>query len=550
MKVLSGAEQPDAGEMCLDGEPYAPAEPLDARRAGVAMIYQELSLAPHLTVAENILLGMEPARAGACSGSARDAATRAARALAELRPSRTSGLDAVVGALPIAAQQIVEIARAVAVGCRVLVLDEPTSSLAAGRRRGAVRAGARGCAQQGHAIIYISHFLEEAKRVADRFTVLRDGQTVGGGAMADASVRRDRRPDGRPPRRAALPAQRAHARRAAAGGRRARRAIGKPARASFTLRRGEVLGIAGLVGAGRTELLRALFGLDPVVLGASEAGRAHSGRATPGRALGARAWRWSARTARRRPGARASASPTTSRCRSCRRSCAPSRAPRRWPSAGSSGSTSAARAPDQPIGELSGGNQQKVAIARLLHHGVDVLLLDEPTRGIDVGSKAQIYELIDALVATRATREGGPHGVAATCPSCSASATASPSCAAGASARRARRPSGRAGRWCTKRRWAARRHERRHRRRDRRVASDRERRRSRVRRRAARGLARVCWASPVAAQEPGRVRRPAWPSSSSSRCCSPPRAGSASPIPPTWRRSSARPRSSRWPRWA
>ncbi len=189
MKVLSGAERPDAGTMKLDGAAYAPPDPQAARAAGVAMIYQELSLAPHLTVAENILLGVEPAR-GRLPGlvDRRAMRARATQALAELHHPGIRP-ETVVGTLPIAAQQIVEIARAVAVGCRVLVLDEPTSSLAQADAEALFALMSR-LKAQGHAIVYITHFLEEAKRVADRFTVLRDGHSVGagGGEMASATV--------------------------------------------------------------------------------------------------------------------------------------------------------------------------------------------------------------------------------------------------------------------------------------------------------------------------------------------------------------------------
>src|SRR6185295_15120692 len=154
-----------------------------ARRAGVAMIHQELSLAPHLTVAENILLGVEPTRLGFLQrGQMAETATRALRELGheDLRP------DTLVGALPVPVQQIVEIARAIAVGCRVLVLDEPTSSLGRedARRLFAMLKKLRG---QGHAIVYISHFLEEVTEIADRFEVLRDGRNAGGGPAAGAT---------------------------------------------------------------------------------------------------------------------------------------------------------------------------------------------------------------------------------------------------------------------------------------------------------------------------------------------------------------------------
>ena len=215
MKVLSGAIQPDAGDMSLDGARYAPADPLDARRAGVAMIYQELSLAPHLTVAENILLGMEPARLGVRRSVARCAS--GPRARWRSCTTRASAPTPSVGTLPIAAQQIVEIGRAVAVGCRVLVLDEPTSSLAQADAealfelvRAAAAAGPR---DRLHHPLHRGG--QARRRSLHRAARRRDRRRRRDGGDHRA---RDRRPDGRPPRRAALPAQRARARRAAAGG--------------------------------------------------------------------------------------------------------------------------------------------------------------------------------------------------------------------------------------------------------------------------------------------------------------------------------------------
>ena len=177
MKILSGAHPPDEGAMLLDGRPFAPRNPLDARRAGVAMIYQELSLAPHLSVEENMVLGLEPPRR-----EIRPRCLEALRALGheDIDPA------ARLGTLPIARRQIVEIGRALAVGCRVVVFDEPTSSI--GRedieRLFAVIGRLR---DRGLSIVYISHFIEECRRVASRFTVLRDGRGVGGGEMASAA---------------------------------------------------------------------------------------------------------------------------------------------------------------------------------------------------------------------------------------------------------------------------------------------------------------------------------------------------------------------------
>ena len=177
MAILSGAIEPDAGEMRFDGRPYAPHGPMAARRAGVAMIYQELSLAPDLSVADNILLGMEPARFGVIQRASMNRI--AADALAELgRPDIAP--DRLAGDLSVADQQLVEIARAIAVGCRVLVLDEPTSTLG---RRDVERLFAliARLKANGHSIVYISHFIEEVREVCDRIVVLRDGRVAGGG---------------------------------------------------------------------------------------------------------------------------------------------------------------------------------------------------------------------------------------------------------------------------------------------------------------------------------------------------------------------------------
>jgi len=184
MKVLSGSVHPDAGQMRLDGQPFRPVNPLQARRAGVAMIYQELSLAPHLSVEENIMLGMEPTRLGLIDR--KQVRRKATEALSQLGHPEIDP-RALVGRLSVALQQLVEIARAVAVGSRVLILDEPTSSLSADDTKRLFELIGR-LKQRGHAVVYISHFIEEVKQVADRFTVLRDGRTVGSGETRDTSV--------------------------------------------------------------------------------------------------------------------------------------------------------------------------------------------------------------------------------------------------------------------------------------------------------------------------------------------------------------------------
>ena len=396
MKVLSGAIAPDDGVMLLDGQPYRPQSPADGRAAGVAMIYQELSLAPHLSVAENILLGVEPTRGPFIQwGALRQ---RAAAALAEVgRPELP--LDLPAGRLSVAEQQLVEIARSVCVGCRVLVLDEPTSSLP---QQDVQRLFAliRRLKERGIAIVYISHFLEEVKEICDRFTVLRDGKTTGSGDVAATessaivAMMVGRRVAELYPRTPRTPGETLLSVRDLAG-------VNKPVCASLELRRGEVMGIAGIVGAGRTELLRVLMGLDPIRRGEIRVARVGG---------------WQSPAARWRDGVGLVSENRKEEGLAINLSIAENitlsrltgLGPRGWvtPRAQDRASEPLVRqlsikctSPRQNVGALSGGNQQKVALARLLHADVDLLLLDEPTRGIDVGSKAEIYRLIDKLAA-------------------------------------------------------------------------------------------------------------------------------------------------------
>jgi len=398
MSVLSGALLPDAGEMWIEGRPFAPHSPLDARRAGVAMIYQELSLAPHLSVMENIMMGAEPMRFGLVDWPRmRETASRALAALGR----DDIPADAIVGSLSVAAQQLVEIARALAVGCRVLVLDEPTSSLG----RADVEhlfALLRHLKSQGHAIVYISHFIEEVKTVADRFIVLRDGKNAGGGGTSAAThddivaLMVGESVGNLFPR---SPRSRGEAILEVTGL--------EPGSASFTLHRGEIFGVAGVLGSGRTRLLRTLFGLEPVRSGRVRVGM-YSGVAHPHE-------RWLHGMGllsedRKEEGLALTLDVADNVTMSKLSPFGPAGLlfPARQRGAASHWIAELAikcAGPWQKAGELSGGNQQKIAIARLLHHDVDILVLDEPTRGIDVGSKAQIYRLIDALVADTANHK-------------------------------------------------------------------------------------------------------------------------------------------------
>lgn len=391
MSILSGALRPDAGKMWIDGQPFAPHSPSDARRAGVAMIYQELSLAPHLSVMENIMMGAEPMRFGLLDWARMR--TMAAQALAALGHTDIPP-DAIVGTLSVAAQQIVEIARAIAVGSRVLVLDEPTSSLGRGDVQHLFDL-LRHLKRQGHAIVYISHFIEEVKTVADRFTVLRDGRNAGGGDTASATHDDI----------VALMVGQSVGNLFPRSPRTRGEAILEvdslePGSASFTLHRGEIVGVAGVLGSGRTRLLRTLFGLEPVRSGRVRVG-VYSGVARPHE-------RWMQGMGllsedRKEEGLALTLDVADNVTMSKLSPFGPGGLlfPARQRNAATRWISELAikcAGPAQKASELSGGNQQKIAIARLLHHDVDILVLDEPTRGIDVGSKAQIYRLIDALV--------------------------------------------------------------------------------------------------------------------------------------------------------
>ncbi|NOU27831.1 MAG: sugar ABC transporter ATP-binding protein [Polyangiaceae bacterium] len=387
MGVLGGVLAADTGTVLLDGEPFRPRSPGAARDAGVSVVHQELAICPHLSVEDNLVLGREPTRFGLVDRKAVRAT--AEKALREVLGTAASRIDpaSAAGSLSVADQQLVEIARALAVpGTRVLVLDEPTSSLAkddAERLFVLVRA----LAERGLAVLYVSHFLDEVRRLCDRYTVLRDGITVGSGAIADV---------GNDDLVAQMAGDRSRRTTARAGDEKpSARTLGDvvltashlagtrlPSDVSFELRRGEILGIAGLVGSGRTELLRAVFGLDAVRSGTLDArapmGMLSEDRKGEGIALAlsvADNVTLSRMPAVVLPGAQ--------------RRATEARIDELFIKA----------TPEQSALELSGGNQQKVALARLLHQGADVLLLDEPTRGVDVSSKAEILALLERLAA-------------------------------------------------------------------------------------------------------------------------------------------------------
>jgi ribose transport system ATP-binding protein len=396
MKVLSGAHRPDGGTMLLQGLPYGPAGPHAARQAGVAMIYQELTLAPDLSVEDNIMLGQEWHRCGLVQ---RRRQRRRVLEVLDLLGHPELSPGAAVSRLSVGAQQLVEIARALVTDARVLVFDEPTSSLPQRdvERLFQVIVKLRA---SGRGIIYISHFLEEVRDIADRYVVLRDGATAGTGRLTDVSDAQivslmvGRSVDDLFPK---VPHQ-----------------IGDeilcleqlsgdpaPRDVCLSLRRGEILGLAGLVGAGRTELLRCLFALAPVRAGQVRiAGStwAHHPRVRIQAGLGY------VSEDRKAEGLaqdlNLADNMTLSRLRPYQRAGWLNLRSRRlavvdWMQRLDVKATG----PEQPVHALSGGNQQKIALARVLHQDADVLLLDEPTRGIDVGTKSEVYRLISEVAA-------------------------------------------------------------------------------------------------------------------------------------------------------
>jgi ribose transport system ATP-binding protein len=395
MKVLSGAVVPDAGRMEIDGRPYAPSGPGDGLRSGVSMIYQELTLAPHLTVEENIMLGREAHAAGWLDLKAME---RKVREVLELVRHPEISPDVPVGRLSIGAKQLVEIARALLNRSRILVMDEPTSSLSQEDSQRLFEI-IRGLKDQDVSVVYISHFLEEVQRVADSYTVLRDGRSVGSGTMEGTALED----------LIELMVGRAFTQLFP----QVDHAVGGPVLSldrfkgtrmatpvSLSLSKGEILGIAGLVGSGRTELLRTIFGLDEIEGGTAVVSGADLADRRPWAAIrrGLGLLSEDRQGEGLALGLSVADNMTLSDLGPYRRRGLLSLARQRRAVADWIGKLKIkAKGPGQTVGDLSGGNQQKVALARLLHQKASVLLLDEPTRGIDVVSKSQIYEWIGGL---------------------------------------------------------------------------------------------------------------------------------------------------------
>ena len=400
MKILSGAYHADAGgEIKIDGRPIQITDPIAAKRAGIAIIYQELSLAPNLSVAENIHLGDEIHHRGLID---RKAMADGCRPVLE-RLGAPFTPETTVGTLSIAEQQLVEIARALHAKSKILVLDEPTTALSS-RETERLFALIRQLRSEGIALIYISHRMAEVYELSDRVSVLRDGTYVGtldrenltADALVQMMVGRDlssfytKEHDPHGSRGPVI----LEVKGITDGGRRV-----KPA--SFQLHQGEVLGIAGLVGSGRTELARLIYGADPKAAGEVLLGGQVVNITRPKEALD-----------------RGLAYLTEDRKRlglfldmSCGENINVGVIDRDARGYGVLNLASAKRraedafkalrvraaSPLVTVGSLSGGNQQKVLLSRWLEIGPKVLILDEPTRGVDIGAKSEIYRIIDDL---------------------------------------------------------------------------------------------------------------------------------------------------------
>ena len=397
MKVLSGVHLPDAGRMFLQGIPYEPHSPLDGRTAGIGMIYQELVLAPHLTVEENVTLGAEHARLGWIKPRSEEV-----REVLAWLGQESIDPETRVQELSLGKQQLIEIARALLMKSRVVVMDEPTSSLSAADARALFEVIHR-LKNRGVAVIYISHFLEEVQEICDTYTVIRDGETVSHGRVEDTTIRRiieemvGRSVDELfPPSvhvsgETLLEVEHLNGR------------MGYPHEVALSIRRGEIMGIAGLVGAGRSEAIRSIFGLEPAAQGRlAVRGRPDLKAAfvTPRKAL---ELGMDLLSEDRKEEGLALNLPLLFNLtlsdlkRYARTGFLSLRKEEEEGSKWLRALNVRFRDPLQPATELSGGNQQKICLARMLHQDNDILFLDEPTRGVDIGSKAEIYRLIHQL---------------------------------------------------------------------------------------------------------------------------------------------------------
>ncbi|WP_202901936.1 sugar ABC transporter ATP-binding protein [Thermogemmatispora carboxidivorans] len=398
IRILTGAVHRDRGEYYLDGRALGHLDPAQMRALGIGVVYQELSLLPDLSVQENLLMGRLPNTAGILQPRAlREQATRmlARIGLASLDPQTP------VSALPLATRQMVEIAKVFGANARLIIFDEPTTALAEDEVRRLLQL-IRQLRSEGMAILYVTHRLEEIFEIGDRITVLRDGQVVASkpvhafdresliGAMVGRQIE------------SLYPGRQEPQRGRVVLSVRGLRLRGSPYAIDLTVHAGEILGIGGLVGSGRTSLLRAIFGADPVAAGEISIDGKPLRSGSPHQAVKAGLGLLS--EDRKELGLLIDLSirenvtiaklPAFARFGIVSRRKEQAVLNRLLPSLRVKFHTT-----DQPVSSLSGGNQQKVLLARWLATHAKVLLLDEPTKGIDVGAKADIYALIGDLAA-------------------------------------------------------------------------------------------------------------------------------------------------------
>jgi ABC-type sugar transport system ATPase subunit len=393
MKILAGAYTPSEGEVLIEGEPVRFTHPLEGQRAGVSIIYQEFNLLPDRTVAENIYLGREPKQGLLVDRGAMEKA--AAEILEALAPDDPISPREMVGLLPVSKQQTVEIAKALSLDSRIVVMDEPTASLAAHEVE-RLFTQIRRLKERGIAVLYISHRLKEVFEIAERITVLKDGKRVATVPVSEVTTpelvrmmvgreldqyfppRAD--PDALGPVKLRL------------------RGAGNDflANVELDVRGGEILGIAGLQGSGRTELARAIFGADPFTRGTLELDGVERQIRSPAQAVAAGIG--FVTEDRKAEGLALSQSVRDNVALAWR---GLKRATRREHTLAVADLVRAVELRFRDLGQevrfLSGGNQQKVVLAKWLATEPRLLIFDEPTRGIDVGAKAGIHDLIRGL---------------------------------------------------------------------------------------------------------------------------------------------------------
>jgi ribose transport system ATP-binding protein len=399
IKVLGGAHTPDEGEILVHGQPVRLASVRDANRAGIALIHQELMLAPNLDVAGNIFLGNEARALGLLSPLRRRAMHAAALTLLR-RVGLQQPPDAPVSSLTVSEMQMVEIAKALAREARILIMDEPTSSLTAGESEKLFQI-IRELRADGIAVVYISHRMEEVLALADRITVLRDGRHAGGLTRAEAthekivSLMVGRELSGR-----YFPSRATEPRGEVVLALQDVLVAGAREPTSLHAYRGEILGFAGLVGSGRTELMQAIFGIAPALAGTMQLDGQPFRPRRPRDAISRGVYL--APEDRKRHGLVLPMSVAQNISLPAVHGYARHGMidrPRERRVAEAEVARFRVKTPSvfRPAANLSGGNQQKVVLGKWLAMGARVLILDEPTRGIDVGAKAEIYRHMASL---------------------------------------------------------------------------------------------------------------------------------------------------------